>query len=151
MFHHPRALPALMWSILALAACISPAPTASTPAEEMTADALFDQALLETQRYLGESRIELVQALVLLSLRQTGCGMKSSAWLHCGQACAMAIDLGLHNAGRVGQSGQKAGGVRLAALTRPFIQWLTLTPRPLAYRARKRGGSTGTATCSTRR
>lgn len=112
MFHHPRTLPALMWSILALAACISPAPSAATPPEEMSADALFDQAVLETQRYLGESRIELVQALVLLSLRQTGNGMKSSAWIFSGQACAMAIDLGLHNAGRVGQSGQKAGGVR---------------------------------------
>lgn len=109
MFYHPRVLPVLLWAILALAACISPAGSASTQREEMTADELFAQAQLETQRYSGESRIELIQALVLLSLRQTGNGMKSSAWNLSGQACTMAIDLGLHNAGRVGQ---RAGGVR---------------------------------------
>jgi hypothetical protein len=82
----------------------------------MSADALFNRAMSEVQRYAGESRIELVQALVLLSLRQTGNGMKSSAWMLSGQASAMAIDLGLHNAGRVGQGqAQKADNVSLSS------------------------------------
>lgn len=138
MFHHARALPALLWAMLALAACISPSATsppappsssssAAPPAGELSADGLFAQALSEIQRFAGESRIELVQALVLLSLRQTGNGMKSSAWNLCGQACTMAIDLGLHNAGRVGQGGLRARSVRPRSARR-----VPLSPAPEA-------------------
>jgi hypothetical protein len=47
-------------------------------------DALFaeaEQALLETGL---QSHVETIQALVLMSLRQTGCGNKSSAWMYAG-------------------------------------------------------------------
>jgi hypothetical protein len=43
-----------------------------------------------------ECRVDIIQSLILLSLRQTGCGDKHSAFTYAGRACCMALNLGLN-------------------------------------------------------
>lgn len=52
----------------------------------------------EIRRSWGQTRVDLVQAILLLSLRQTGRGDKQSAFWYAGQACTMALSLGLNRA-----------------------------------------------------
>ncbi|WRT64920.1 uncharacterized protein IL334_001860 [Kwoniella shivajii] len=53
----------------------------------------------------NECRIDLIQCLLLLSLRQTGCGDKQSASMYAGRACCMALNMGLNLApGGLGKS-----------------------------------------------
>ena len=53
-----------------------------------------------------EGKVETIQALVLLSLRQTGNGHKQSAFMYAGRACvgALSIGLGLKPSGAISQS-----------------------------------------------
>lgn len=40
--------------------------------------------------------ITLVQALMMMSLREVGCGRDSTGWMYIGRAVHAALDLGLH-------------------------------------------------------
>jgi hypothetical protein len=76
-FHISRAKPVLTKAILAIAACID-------KSVGLDIDALFDEAEHALLASRLHSHIETVQALILMSLRQTGCGNKSSAWMYAG-------------------------------------------------------------------
>jgi Fungal specific transcription factor domain len=79
-FYISCAKPVLTKAILAIAACID-------KGAGLDIGALFDEAedaLLASRLH---SHIETVQALILMSLRQTGCGNKSSAWMYAGMWC----------------------------------------------------------------
>ena len=43
-----------------------------------------------------EYRLDTIQALVLLSLRQTGNGHKQSAFMYAGRACVGVLSMGLN-------------------------------------------------------
>jgi hypothetical protein len=66
------------------------------PPRSINTEMLFNHARQLLQRHRDESRMYVVQALFLLAIRQTGKGNKSSAYLYAGQACAMALEMGLH-------------------------------------------------------
>jgi hypothetical protein len=94
-FHPSLCPPVLLLAILSISSCVAP----TSAAHEFSPDALFRAAEDALHRCRMESRIEIVQALVLLSLRQTGNGEKGSAFLYAGRASSMALDLGLNLAG----------------------------------------------------
>ena len=70
--------------------------------EGIDSDKLFAMAERSLHHCKQESRVDMVQAMILLSLRQTGCGDKGSAFLYAGRACTMALNLGLNLAPRSG-------------------------------------------------
>ncbi|KAL7418775.1 hypothetical protein Q5752_006458 [Cryptotrichosporon argae] len=83
----------LLLSMLAIAVCVSsPLPTDGG----VDGDALFRMAESSLHHCRQENRVDLIQALILLSLRQTGCGDKNSAFAYAGRACCMALNLGLN-------------------------------------------------------
>ena len=43
-----------------------------------------------------ENRIDVVQALILLSLTQTGCGDKGAAFIYASRAVGMILNMGLN-------------------------------------------------------
>lgn len=84
---------ALMRSILAIAACLE-----DTHSEEHDREA--NDLFLAAENALFETRlkpsVENTQTMIILAIRESGCGNKSSAWMYCGMACTMLIDMGLH-------------------------------------------------------
>ncbi|WVR04518.1 hypothetical protein IAU60_001522 [Kwoniella sp. DSM 27419] len=88
---HTASLPLLL-SMLAIAACVTPA----VDGEATPADRLFRMAEKSVHECRNDCRIDIIQALILLSLRQTGCGDKRSASMYAGRACCMALNMGLN-------------------------------------------------------
>lgn len=78
--------------MISIAACIDP----SVLRDGLDGDKLFHMAERSLHHCRMESRVDMVQAMILLSLRQTGCGDKGSAFLYAGRACTMALNLGLN-------------------------------------------------------
>lgn len=94
LFNAQTASPPLLLSMLAIAACVS--TKEKTAFSDWDEDKLFRRAESSLHHCRMESRIDIVQALILLSLRQTGCGDKRSAFSYAGRACCMALNLGLN-------------------------------------------------------
>ncbi|WWC67790.1 uncharacterized protein I206_101703 [Kwoniella pini CBS 10737] len=90
---NPHTAPSpLLLSMLAIAACVTPLKDGdSFPSERLFR--MAEQSLHESR---NECRIDLIQSLLLLSLRQTGCGDKQSASMYAGRACCMALNMGLN-------------------------------------------------------
>lgn len=78
--------------MLAIATCVAQ----PDPAHCADAAKLFHMAERQMHHCRMESRIDLIQSLILLSLRQTGCGDKHMAFSYAGRACCMALNLGLN-------------------------------------------------------
>lgn len=93
LFHPTQTHPVLLSAMLATASVVA---VQSSAAPAIDAEALFLQAKDLLQRHRDESRMYVVQALFLLALAQTGRGNKGSAYIYAGQACAMALEMGLH-------------------------------------------------------
>ena len=90
-FSPHTASPLLLLSMLAISACIAaPAPMYGLDAAKLYRMA---ESALHQRRDNG---IDIIQAVVLLSLRQTGCGDKGSAFIYAGRACAMVLNSGLN-------------------------------------------------------
>ncbi|WWD15628.1 hypothetical protein CI109_100050 [Kwoniella shandongensis] len=88
---HTTSLPLLL-SMLAIASCINPPHSTN----DFPTDRLYRMAEQAVHEARSECRIDLIQSLILLSLRQTGCGDKQSAALLAGQASSMALIMGLN-------------------------------------------------------
>ncbi|ORZ20527.1 fungal-specific transcription factor domain-domain-containing protein [Absidia repens] len=90
--------PLLLNAIYAIASRVSPdARVRSDPASQDTAgDIFFERAKCLLDDYYDVPRISTVQALLLLSSHQQGALKSARAWLYCGMAFRMALDLGLH-------------------------------------------------------
>lgn len=91
--------------MLAIAACVAPVKDD----HDAEADKLFGMAERALHHCRMESRIDLIQALILLSLRQTGCGDKHMAFMYAGRACCMALNLGLNLASAQAESAVSLG------------------------------------------
>jgi hypothetical protein len=78
--------------MMSVAICVAP----HLARNGLDSQSLFKLAEHALHRRRSESRIDVIQSLVLLSLRQTGCGDKLSAAVYCGRACSMVYALGLH-------------------------------------------------------
>lgn len=81
--------------MLAIAACVAPVSEAQEQSG-IDKDILFQMAESALHRCRMECRVDIIQSLILLSLRQTGCGDKHSAFTYAGRACCMALNLGLN-------------------------------------------------------
>jgi hypothetical protein len=59
-----------------------------------------DHFFAECRRLLlaeeGHSSLTIAQALVLMALREAGCGRDTTSWMYFGRALHVALDLGLH-------------------------------------------------------
>ncbi|WVQ99788.1 hypothetical protein IAU59_006930 [Kwoniella sp. CBS 9459] len=92
--------PPLLLSMLAIASCVTVSSVSPSGSEEDGYDfpsaRLFRMAEQSVYECRNECRIDLIQSLVLLSLRQTGCGDKQSASTYAGRACCMALNMGLN-------------------------------------------------------
>lgn len=95
MFHPHTTSQPLLLAMLAIAACVAPPPEAQE-ALGIDKDKLFQMAESALHRCRIECRVDIIQSLILLSLRQTGCGDKHSAFTYAGRACCMALNLGLN-------------------------------------------------------
>ncbi|OCF39477.1 hypothetical protein I317_06695 [Kwoniella heveanensis CBS 569] len=99
-FNAYTASPPLLLSMLAIASCVTISSASPTGSEEDGYDfpsaRLFRMAEQSVYECRNECRIDLIQSLVLLSLRQTGCGDKQSASTYAGRACCMALNMGLN-------------------------------------------------------
>ncbi|WVQ68308.1 uncharacterized protein L199_006515 [Kwoniella botswanensis] len=103
---NPRTTSApLLLSMLAIASCVTrPGSNTTSPAEanddegsgSFPADRLFLMAETSLRECHNDHRTDLIQSLLLLSLRQTGCGDKQSASMYAGRACSMALNMGLN-------------------------------------------------------
>ncbi|KAK4688185.1 hypothetical protein P7C73_g1927, partial [Tremellales sp. Uapishka_1] len=78
--------------MLAIAACVNPAGTQG----DLNAEKLFIMAERSLHHRRMETKVDIIQSLILLSLRQTGCGDKQSAAVYAGRACSMVLIMGLH-------------------------------------------------------
>jgi hypothetical protein len=78
--------------MLAISACVSPPSTASG----LDARKLYRMAESALHRSRAENRIDVVQALILLSLTQTGCGDKGAAFIYASRAVGMSLNMGLN-------------------------------------------------------
>lgn len=77
--------------MLAISACLC-----SPSTDGIDGDKLYAMAESALHHCRNESRIDIIQALMILSLRQTGVGDKRSAFTYAGRAATMALNLGLH-------------------------------------------------------
>jgi hypothetical protein len=84
--------PLLLLSMLAISACVSP-PSSTTGYD---ARKLYRMAESALHRSRAENRIDVVQALILLSLTQTGCGDKGAAFIYASRAVGMILNMGLN-------------------------------------------------------
>jgi len=92
---NPRTTPApLLLSMLAIASCVTSSP--AFEAQGFPSERLFTMAEETLHECRNECRIDIVQSLILLSLRQTGCGDKQSASTYAGRACCMVLNMGLN-------------------------------------------------------
>lgn len=78
--------------MLSIAACVAH----PDPKYGLDSTKLFHMAERALHHCRMENRIDIIQALVLLSLRQTGCGDKNLAFTYAGRACCMALSMGLN-------------------------------------------------------
>ncbi|CAK9784722.1 unnamed protein product [Cutaneotrichosporon oleaginosum] len=92
LFHIQTTSPPLLLAMLAIASCVAPPDSV----HGVDTDKLFHMAERQMHHCRMESRIDLIQSLILLSLRQTGCGDKHMAFSYAGRACCMALNLGLN-------------------------------------------------------
>ena len=85
--------------LLALGSRFSTHPDARTsPQDSLSAgDNFFAEAksLLDQQ---SEPNLLMVQALGLMSIRETSCGRNKDGWFYSGQSIRLAVELGLHKA-----------------------------------------------------
>ncbi|KAI8093473.1 fungal-specific transcription factor domain-containing protein [Halteromyces radiatus] len=90
--------PLLLNAIYAVASRLSSdVRVRSDPNSQDTAgDIFFERAKCLLDDYYDVPRISTVQALLLLSSHQQGAMKSARAWLYCGMAFRMALDLGLH-------------------------------------------------------
>ncbi|ORY21002.1 fungal-specific transcription factor domain-domain-containing protein [Naematelia encephala] len=92
-FFDPHKTPShLLFSMLAVASCVAPSLTH----EGFDSVVLFAMAERALHHRHMQSGLDIIQSLILLSLRQTGCGDKRSAALYAGRACIMALTMGLN-------------------------------------------------------
>ena len=82
--------------MLAISACVS-SPSAASGYD---ARKLYQMAESALHRSRAENRIDVVQALILLSLTQTGCGDKGAAFIYASRAVGMILNMGLNLAGK---------------------------------------------------
>lgn len=127
MFNPHATSAPLLLSMLAIAACLERNPVAGGK-DGLDADKLFAMAETALHHCRNESRLDVLQALMILSLRQTGCGDKRSAFSYAGRASCMALNLGLHMASTAtldaGETEQRAR-----------VYWVSHRPHPkLMYR-----------------
>jgi len=80
--------------MLCVAACVVP----TSERDRYDSEVLFEAAKQGVRDCWAQPQIETVQSILLLSLRQTGCGDKQSAFGFAAQACTLALSLGLNNA-----------------------------------------------------
>jgi len=80
--------------MLCVAACVVP----TSERDRYDSETLFETAKQSVKDCWSQPQIETVQSILLLSLRQTGCGDKQSAFGFAAQACTLALSLGLNNA-----------------------------------------------------
>jgi hypothetical protein len=80
--------------MLCVAACVVP----RLERDRYDSEVLFRAAEQSVRDCWAQPQIETVQSILLLSLRQTGCGDKQSAFGFAAQACTLALSLGLNNA-----------------------------------------------------
>jgi hypothetical protein len=99
--------------MLAISACVSPPSTASG----YDARKLFRMAESALRRSGAENRIDVVQALILLSLTQTGCGDKGAAFIYASRAVGMILNMGLNLARKYDQTSVRSGFEMLGAKT----------------------------------
>lgn len=66
------------------------------PKYGLDSNKLFHMAERALHHCRMENRIDIIQSLILLSLRQTGCGDKNLAFTYAGRACCMALSMGLN-------------------------------------------------------
>ncbi|BEI86712.1 hypothetical protein CcaverHIS002_0700580 [Cutaneotrichosporon cavernicola] len=92
LFHIQTTSPPLLLAMLAIASCVAQ----PDPGHSVDADKLFHMAERQMHHCRMDARIDLIQSLILLSLRQTGCGDKHMAFSYAGRACCMALNLGLN-------------------------------------------------------
>lgn len=92
MFNPHTTSAPLLLAMLSIAACV----TLPNGKDGLDSDKLFAMAESALHHCRTESRIDILQALMVLSLRQTGCGDKRSAFSYAGRASIMALNLGLH-------------------------------------------------------
>lgn len=86
--------------MLAISACVSPPSTASG----FDASKLYRMAESILRRSGHDNRIDVVQALILLSLTQTGCGDKGAAFIYASRAVGMILNMGLNLARKYDQT-----------------------------------------------
>jgi hypothetical protein len=79
--------------MLCVAACVVP----TSERDHYDSEVLFESANQSVRDCRAQPQIETVQSILLLSLRQTGCGDKQSAFGFAAQACTLALSLGLNN------------------------------------------------------
>jgi len=84
----------LLNAMLCVAACVVP----TSERDRYDSETLFETAKQSVKDCWSQPQIETVQSILLLSLRQTGCGDKHSAFGFAAQACTLALSLGLNNA-----------------------------------------------------
>lgn len=92
LFHIQTTSPPLLLAMLAIASCVAQ----PDPGHGVDGEKLFQMAERSMHHCRMEARIDLIQSLILLSLRQTGCGDKHMAFSYAGRACCMALNLGLN-------------------------------------------------------
>ncbi|CAG8548847.1 3855_t:CDS:2 [Paraglomus occultum] len=63
---------------------------------ETAGDVFFERAKTLLDSDYGVSKVTTVQALLIMSIREFGCGKTSRGWLYSGMAIRMAQDLGIH-------------------------------------------------------
>lgn len=80
--------------MLSIAACVY----GSNDHDEIHAEKLFDLADIAIQQVQSRPTIELAQAMLLMSFRQTGNGHKESAYSYASRATAVILALGLGSA-----------------------------------------------------
>lgn len=79
--------------MLCVAACLVPA----LERDRYDSEVLYRAAEQSVRDCWAQPQVETVQSILLLSLRQTGCGDKQSAFGFAAQACTLALSLGLNN------------------------------------------------------
>lgn len=91
MFEVSKAPESLLLAMLCVAACVYN----SQPHDEYHAQRLFEMAEVAIQHAQSRPSIELAQAMLLMSIRQTGNGHKASAYSFASRATAVVLTLGL--------------------------------------------------------
>lgn len=78
--------------------CVAASVISEADQDRYDTDKLFQMAEQSVKNCWAQPQLEVVQSILLLSLRQTACGDKQSAFGFTAQACTLALSLGLNNA-----------------------------------------------------